>query len=53
MLPDLGRLWLTDREGQRYSSELRIIAYDHMKRGAPRERIGRDDEFDPSPFTIA
>jgi hypothetical protein len=28
MLPDLGQLWLTDRHGQRYSSELRIIAYD-------------------------
>jgi hypothetical protein len=30
MLPDLGQLWLTDREGRRYSSELRIIAYDSM-----------------------
>jgi hypothetical protein len=30
MLPDLGQLWLTDRRGQRYSSELRIIAYDSM-----------------------
>jgi hypothetical protein len=28
MLPDLDQLWLTDREGRRYSSELRIIAYD-------------------------
>jgi hypothetical protein len=30
MLPDLSQLWLTDREGRRYSSELRIIAYDSM-----------------------
>jgi hypothetical protein len=30
MLPDLGQLWLTDRDGRRYSSELRIIAYDNM-----------------------
>jgi hypothetical protein len=28
MLPDLGQLWLTDRQGQHYSSELRIVAYD-------------------------
>jgi hypothetical protein len=28
MLPDLDQLWLTDRQGRRYSSELRIIAYD-------------------------
>jgi hypothetical protein len=30
MLPDLDHLWLTDRQGRRYSSELRIIAYDSM-----------------------
>jgi Lantibiotic dehydratase, N terminus len=30
MLPDLDQLWLTDHQGQRYSSELRIIAYDNM-----------------------
>ncbi len=30
MLPDLGQLWLTDREGQHYSSELRMVAYDNM-----------------------
>jgi hypothetical protein len=30
MLPDTDQLWLTDREGRRYSSELRIIAYDSM-----------------------
>ena len=30
MLPDLGQLWLTDRHGQRYSSELRFVAYDSM-----------------------
>jgi len=28
MLPDTDQLWLTDREGRRYSSELRFIAYD-------------------------
>jgi hypothetical protein len=28
MLPDLDQLWLTDGEGWRYSSELRIVAYD-------------------------
>jgi hypothetical protein len=28
MLPDTDQLWLTDREGRRYSSELRIIACD-------------------------
>ena len=28
MLPDTGQLWLTDRQGHHYSSELRIIAYD-------------------------
>ena len=35
MLPDLDQLWLTDREGQRYSSELRIIAYDNMTQAHP------------------
>jgi hypothetical protein len=30
MLPDLGQLWLADREGRRYSSELRFVAYDSM-----------------------
>lgn len=30
MLPDLDQLWLTDRHGRRYSSELRMIAYDSM-----------------------
>ena len=30
MLPDLGQLWLTDRHGQHYSSELRFVAYDNM-----------------------
>jgi hypothetical protein len=28
MLPDVGQLWLTDRQGQRYSSELRFVACD-------------------------
>lgn len=28
MVPDLGQLWLPDAEGQRYTSELRIVAVD-------------------------
>jgi hypothetical protein len=30
MLPDLGQLWLTDRQDRRYSSELRFVAYDNL-----------------------
>jgi lantibiotic biosynthesis dehydratase-like protein len=30
MLPDVDELWLTDRAGRCYSSELRIVAYDSM-----------------------
>ena len=30
MLPDPDQLWLTDRHGQRYSSELRIVAHDGL-----------------------
>jgi hypothetical protein len=30
MLPDLDQLWLPDRHGQRYCSELRIVAYDSL-----------------------
>jgi hypothetical protein len=30
MLPDPGQLWLTDRDGQHYSSELRFVAFDGM-----------------------
>jgi hypothetical protein len=33
MLPDLDQLWLTDRQGRRYSSELRIIAFDNTTKG--------------------
>jgi hypothetical protein len=29
MLPDTGQLWLTDRDGQTYSSELRMVTYDN------------------------
>jgi hypothetical protein len=37
MLPDLDQLWLTDRQGRCYSSELRIVAYDSMTEDqAPR-----------------
>ena len=35
MLPDLDQLWLTDRHGQHYSAELRIIAYDSLTVIAP------------------
>jgi hypothetical protein len=40
MLPDLDQLWLTDRQGQRYSSELRIVAYDSMTEDQEPGRIG-------------
>ena len=30
MLPDMDQLWLTDKAGRRYCSELRFVAYDHM-----------------------
>ena len=30
MLPDPGQLWLADRAGRRYSSELRFVAFDGM-----------------------
>ena len=30
MLPDLDQLWLTDRDGRRYSSELRFVAHDSL-----------------------
>jgi hypothetical protein len=35
MLPDLDQLWLTDRHGQHYSSELRFVAYDNMTGDPP------------------
>jgi hypothetical protein len=38
MLPDLDQLWLTDRHGQHYSSELRFVAYDNMSGNARRNR---------------
>ena len=38
MLPDLDQLWLTDRHGQHYSSELRFVAYDTMTGTARRNR---------------
>ncbi|HLJ99465.1 MAG TPA: hypothetical protein VKU39_06105, partial [Streptosporangiaceae bacterium] len=40
MLPDLDQLWLTDRRGRRYSSELRIVAYDSYPVTTPA-RSGR------------
>jgi hypothetical protein len=33
MLPDLDELWLTDRGGLRYSSELRLVVYDGAQPG--------------------
>ena len=39
MLPDLDQLWLPDRQGRRYSSELRIVCYD----GIAGELPPRDD----------
>ena len=30
MLPDLGQLWLADRAGRHYTSELRFVAFDGM-----------------------
>jgi hypothetical protein len=42
MLPDLDQLWLTDRQGRHYSSELRIIAYDNMTGNHPQR-----DEREP------
>jgi hypothetical protein len=29
MLPDTDQLWLTDREGRRYTAELRLVAVHH------------------------
>jgi len=36
MLPDLNQLWLTDHQGRRYSSELRMVAYDSSEDSAVR-----------------
>jgi lantibiotic biosynthesis dehydratase-like protein len=36
MLPDLDQLWLTDRHGRRYGSELRMVTYDSMPEDHPR-----------------
>jgi hypothetical protein len=38
MLPGLDQLWLTDRDGQRYSSELRFVAYDGLAGEGARNR---------------
>jgi hypothetical protein len=39
MLPDLDQLWLTDRQGRRYSSELRFVAYDNMTEDGSLSRL--------------
>ena len=49
MLPDLDQLWLTDRQGRRYSSELRIIAYDSMTEDHPSRDGRNEDHYDQSP----
>jgi hypothetical protein len=46
MLPDLDQLWLTDREGQRYSSELRFVVYDSLIGGPATRNRG-----DAPPYT--
>jgi len=35
MLPDLDQLWLTDRAGRHYGSELRMIVYDGVAQERP------------------
>ena len=44
MLPDTDQLWLTDRQGRRYSSELRIIAYDSRPEDHPSQEQERERE---------
>jgi hypothetical protein len=52
MLPDLDQLWLTDRQGRRYSSELRIIAYDSMPEDqAPESGNAQRNRGDAPPQT--
>jgi hypothetical protein len=46
VLPDLDQLWLTDRQNQRYSSELRIIAYDGMTRITHHKKGGNPEHQD-------
>ncbi|MER7455826.1 lantibiotic dehydratase [Micromonospora sp. NPDC126480] len=41
MLPAPGELWLADADGQRYTSELRVVAYDEMQ---PNESLCLGDE---------
>jgi hypothetical protein len=53
MLPDLDQLWLTDRHGQRYSSELRIVAYDGLTEDQKDSLSGFRDSSGPEPATTA
>jgi hypothetical protein len=49
MLPDLGQLWLADREGARYSSELRFVAFDEQGMTAQvEEAVIGPDPVDPA-----
>ena len=49
MLPDLDQLWLTDRGGQHYSSELRFVAYDNVSGTAAQSgRCAAGDRMSPS-----
>jgi hypothetical protein len=43
MLPDPGQLWLTDRDGRRYSSELRFITYDSLTEDHPSGAVACDN----------
>jgi hypothetical protein len=44
MLPDLDQLWLTDRHGRHYSSELRFVAYDSTTEDHP-PKIAANPEY--------
>jgi hypothetical protein len=44
MMPDLDQLWLTDRHGRHYSSELRFVAYDSTTQDHSR-KIAADPQY--------
>jgi len=41
MLPDPDQLWLADREGRRYTSELRCVVYDGLDDRGPLPAVGQ------------
>jgi lantibiotic biosynthesis dehydratase-like protein len=47
MLPGPGDCWLTDQDGQRYTSELRLVAVD-LERSAPRSSGATADKASPA-----